>query len=282
MPRLLPADIEFARLHILNFWDSDFFPKSFEFDALWADWTAIKEHLLSRDIAEFPAYRPKLITAPKVGQGYRVVHQLDPLCSIIYTALVHHVATAIEAARPPVIERIACAYRVQIESGRGNFFQNETGYTGFIERCRELAAQNSWVLVTDISDFYNQIYLHRLQNNIATAAPDLGEWSTAIEDYLITLNGGHPRAYQLGQRPVLLWLKHRSWTSINSYLHTAILTRGTSTTFVYIRIRKSNSASYCKILPFIYMTIIDSHSRATKQSCSQAAISCRSTWTTPL
>src|SRR5262249_55675289 len=132
--------------------------------------------------------RPRLMTAPKPGAGYRVVHQLDPLASLIYTAMAVKVAPALEAARAAVDEHIACAYRVMIDVPRGRFFGDSTGYDGFIARCTELARSHAFVLVTDISDFYNQIYLHRLQNVIATADPSLAEFGSAVEDYLLALN----------------------------------------------------------------------------------------------
>lgn len=54
------------------------------------------------------------------------------------------------------------------------------------------------MLVTDRSDFYNQIYLHRLQNNIAHAHNELGGPANPIEDYLVALNAGVSKGIPVG------------------------------------------------------------------------------------
>lgn len=122
MTRLDEPSLRFAKEHICNYYDSDFFPKPFEFDALWASWDSVVAFLTARDVEELPAPRPRLAAAPKPGGGFRVVHQLDPLSSLIYTALAYKVAPRLEQARPPIDERVACAYRVRLTDDRGSFF----------------------------------------------------------------------------------------------------------------------------------------------------------------
>lgn len=190
--------IEFARNHVRNFYDSDFLPKPFEFDALWADWPRVVDYLTGREVADLPAPRPRLIAAPKPAGSYRIVHQLDPLSTLIYTALTYRVAPQLEAARMPVGDRVSCAYRVELNHDRGRFFGTATGYESFIERCHQLAGEYPYVLVADIADFYNQIYIHRLQNVIATAAPESGDYANAIEDYLMALNGRVSKGIPVG------------------------------------------------------------------------------------
>jgi len=196
--RLDETSLEFARCHIRNFYDSDFFPKRFEFEALWANWAEVLDFVTSRDTSDLPAPRPRLMAAPKPGAGYRVVHQLDPIASLIYLAMAFKVAPALEAVRAPVDQHIACAYRVAIDAPRGRLFGDSTGYEGFVDRCQALARTNPYVLVTDIADFYNQIYLHRLQNVIATADAALAEFGNAVEDYLLALNARVSKGIPVG------------------------------------------------------------------------------------
>src|SRR5689334_10876050 len=99
----IPAEaLDFARNHLTHFWDSDFFPKAYEFDALWAQWEQVRAYLSSTPIDELEVVLPRIMAAPKPDGGYRIVHQLDPLNAIAYTAMAYHVSAAVEAARPPV------------------------------------------------------------------------------------------------------------------------------------------------------------------------------------
>jgi len=190
--RLSQKSIEFARNHIHYFGDSDFFVIPFEFLALWQNWDEVGNYLLSQEISKkgierFRVKPPMTSVAHKPGGGYRVVHQLDPLDSLLYTALAHEVAEAVERCRPSVEHHIACSYRISI-SQKGNFLAQDTGWDNFTKRCEKLASDYSWVLIADITDFYNQIYVHRLQNNIEQCGSALHDVSNAIEEFLLSLN----------------------------------------------------------------------------------------------
>jgi hypothetical protein len=196
--RLNKASVQFARHHIQRYWDSDFFPKPFEFAALWGYWPEVVAYLTEHDVDDLPAFRPRTEAAPKPSGGYRIVHQLDPLCALIYTALAHEIAPHVESGRAPVEDGIACAYRINISEDRGAFFGQTNGYETFRDRCDALANIHSYVLIADITDFYNQVSLHRLQNNIAHIATDLGPVANAIEDYVMTMNGGTSKGIPVG------------------------------------------------------------------------------------
>ena len=187
MTRLTPDAVDFARNHVQAFWDSDFFPKAFEFYALWQNWGDVRDYLTSTDIADMEVVPPRTIPAPKPGGSYRVVHQLDPVNTLAYTAMAFMVGPAVESARPPVTDEVACSYRIALDAAGGRFWGAANGYSGFVSRSRQLANEFPHVLTTDITDFYNQIYLHRLQNNLVTAgvASDL---ATDIERFLMRLN----------------------------------------------------------------------------------------------
>ena len=45
MTILTEQSLEFAREHIGKYYDSDFFPKAIEFDALWHQWDEVKKDL---------------------------------------------------------------------------------------------------------------------------------------------------------------------------------------------------------------------------------------------
>jgi hypothetical protein len=115
MTFLSSDSLEFAKAHLLAFYDSDFFPKPVEFDALWSRWSDVKKYLLKDPVKNQPVWAPRAFAAPKAGQGYRVVHQLHPLNAITYTALGYMVAEAVEAARSSA--DVACSYRIELLNG---------------------------------------------------------------------------------------------------------------------------------------------------------------------
>lgn len=196
MTILTDQSLEFAREHIHKFYDSDFFPKPVEFEALWHQWEDVKKELLSKNVTKFWITPPRAMTIAKPKAGFRVVHQLEPMEAIIYAALACHVATAVEAARMPLDQHIACSYRFQIADG--SYFSGGSGWANFTTKTEALAAQFSHVLVTDITDFYNQIYIHRLNNAIETAEPSLKPVADDIEAFLSTINSKSSQGVPVG------------------------------------------------------------------------------------
>lgn len=49
---LTKESINFARNHIDSFYDTDFFPKPFEFKAIWFKWEAVVELLISKKLEQ--------------------------------------------------------------------------------------------------------------------------------------------------------------------------------------------------------------------------------------
>lgn len=196
MPFLLEADIEFARNHIERYYDTDFFPKHYALACLWHRWDDVKSLLLSKSARELPLSTPQAMVWPKPKGGYRVVHQLDPLSSVAYTALIHHVAKEVERSRQPRSEHVACSYRISISDG--SFFASGTGYDEFQERTKSLANDFPFVLATDISDFYNQIYLHRIRNAISTSGDRMDAKAEEIERLLMKWTSSNSQGIPVG------------------------------------------------------------------------------------
>ena len=108
MSRLSRKSLEFAKNHIIKFYDSDFYPKPFEFEALWANWEEVIAHLTCNEVSSYPIEQPRTFTSIKPNGSFRVVHQLDPINTLIYTALSYEISEGIENARVAVEENIAC------------------------------------------------------------------------------------------------------------------------------------------------------------------------------
>lgn len=188
--------LEFAKKHIEKFYDSDFFPKTFEFDAIWHCWDDVKRDLLSKNVKKLSITNPRIQTSKKPKGGFRVVHQLEPLDTLIYTALVYSVAEKIEVARVPSESKVACSYRIQ--ANNGSFFSNNNGFLNFSSQSSDLANKYGYVLATDITDFYNQIYLHRLNNALEFADQNLKNLSDDIEHFLSKLNNKSSQGIPVG------------------------------------------------------------------------------------
>lgn len=186
MTILTDESLEFAKAHIRRFYDSDFYPKPFEFEAIWHSWTDARRFLTSVNIHKMSVMPARTEVWPKHHGGYRVVHQLDPVDALVYTALVYQIAQPVEQARHAAQERVACAYRINLDGS--SFFGQGNGFDAFRERSIELAEQFGYVLLVDISDFYNQIYLHRVNNAIEHADGRLKGLADDIEWFLGRLN----------------------------------------------------------------------------------------------
>jgi len=85
--------------------------------------------------------------------------QLDPVDTILYTAMLYESADLIESKRVAKDLRVACSYRVTMDS-HGRFFAGEdTGWTDFTAHSEELANdwEHSYVALADISDLFANI-----------------------------------------------------------------------------------------------------------------------------
>ena len=196
MAILSEESLDFAKAHIEKYYDSDFFPKAFEFEALWHNWPQVKHELRSKNISKLLVSNPYNSTIQKARGGFRVVHQLDPMEAVAYTAMAYEIGGSIEAKRAPAADRIACSYRIKIANG--SFFDGGSGWADFKDKSQELADENEYAAITDISDFYNQIYLHRLQNAIEAADISHKSLASDIEDFLLALNNKASQGVPVG------------------------------------------------------------------------------------
>jgi hypothetical protein len=197
MTRLNDAALDFAKAHIEHFFDSDFFPKPSVYDVIFSDWGAIKASLTKDEVLQLPTQQPRAMPGPKKQGGYRIVHQLEPLDAIKYTALVRMLAEHVEKKRPSMSQGVAYSYRI-VPDAKGGFFTSGSGYPEFLDRCKELAASKAFVLSTDIADFYNSVYTHRLNNNISFGDPGLEALAKELEVLLTKFNAQASRGIPIG------------------------------------------------------------------------------------
>lgn len=207
MFRLKESSVEWALKHVTHFYASDFFPREFEFEAMAHEWADIKAYILGFDLHEYVPNTPLVSLALKPNGTFRVVHQLDPIDSIIYTALVYEVAAKIEQYRIPRDEKIVWSYRIR-PSVKGSFFNREEDtWRDYMRQTRHLATQfrDGFVVTCDLVDFYDQIYTHRIQNLIVEACgPSFEGQGKAMEKFLLGLNTLTSRGVPVGPAPSII------------------------------------------------------------------------------
>jgi hypothetical protein len=113
--------------------------------------------------------------------------------------------------------RTACSYRVQLDPN-GSFFPPKSGWPDFHQRSEELAnsGEYSHVLVADIADFYNQVYVHRVENALEVANV-VRERARDIERFLLLLNAKQSRGLPVGPIPSIL-LAEAALNDVDSFL----------------------------------------------------------------
>jgi hypothetical protein len=180
--RLSDASIEWALRHVVSRGDTDIFPLPFEYSAITEDWDAVKP-LLLQDLDAWAVRPHRKALTPKHSLGLRPATQLDPLDTLVYTALVWEIGEEFESVRVPKDEGRVFSYRF-LPDAEGQLYDPDTNYESFRLRSLDLAkgAKSSFVVMTDIADFFPRIYSHPMENAMraASARPDHARVLTKI------------------------------------------------------------------------------------------------------
>ncbi len=190
--------LDWALTHVKQFGDTDFFPVPFEYDAIKHHWTAVRDYLAAIDISSHRPQSPLRFLVPKPSGSFRIATQLDPLDTLLYTAVIYEAASAVESMRIPADRQIACSYRIEPDS-KGSLFKRELGWPDYHARSVSLAESGdySFVVVADITDFYNQASQHRIENalEMASVSP---ERAKNTEQFLNLLTAKQSRGVPVG------------------------------------------------------------------------------------
>ncbi|ODS38844.1 hypothetical protein BEH94_03305 [Candidatus Altiarchaeales archaeon WOR_SM1_SCG] len=176
MLRLNEHSLDWALQHALKYGDTDVFPFPFEYYAIAHDWDNIKSFLLKQDIHTWVVRPNRVLLSPKSKYGFRVVTQIDPLDFLVYSSIIKDIASDIESRRIHPSKNIVFSYRYQ-PNDQGQLFNPSINYGTFESQCNNIIStekQYQYIAITDITDFYPKIYLHRLENalNSATSQTD--------------------------------------------------------------------------------------------------------------
>ncbi len=168
------AALDFALTHVIAKGDTDILPPAHEYRAVLAQWDSVRSDLAGRDLDTWHVRPARRCLSPKRGLAFRVATQLDPLDTLLITAVVYEIGQELEARRVPVDDAIVHSYRFGPTSA-GQLYLPAWSFESFRERSlSEARARGGVVLMTDISDFFQRIYFHPLENalSVATASRD--------------------------------------------------------------------------------------------------------------
>lgn len=209
--------LDWALTHVMKFGDTDIFPVPFEFECIKAQWNSLRSWLQTADLSEFHTSGARRMLVPKPSGGFRVATQLNPVDALIYAALAYESATQIESSRIPENRKIACSYRVQM-SPDGRLFSRESGWPDFQAKSEEHAksGQFTHVLIADISDFYSQIYSHRVESALVSANIP-AKRAENLENFLLSLTARQSRGVPVGPSTSIL-LAEAVLTDVDNFL----------------------------------------------------------------
>jgi len=198
MDHLKQESIDWAITHIRRFGDTDIFPIPFEYEAIKHSWPALKKAISEIDIAEYEGRPFRRMLVPKQNGGYRVAIQLDPIDTIIYTALAYEASELVEESRIPIDQKIACSYRIEL-GAKGELFRKNNGWDDFHSKSQDLARSGKFeiVVTADIADFFNHIGHHRVRNSLEHAGVD-NIRAKNIENLLMNFTRGQSQGIPIG------------------------------------------------------------------------------------
>lgn len=184
MVKLDKKSLDWAKYHILRQGDSDIFPRPFELDAIIAKWNTVTDYLLEEEIESYRWSGSRRLIIPKERHSFRVATQFDPLDSIVIAAIIHQYGSKIEEKRIPIEENKVFSYRFS-PSSDGLLYNKSMDWYSFWSRSLEKAQSFEVIAITDITDFYNQIYHHTIQQRLNKT-----EIPTEITNLIMSLIAG--------------------------------------------------------------------------------------------
>jgi Reverse transcriptase (RNA-dependent DNA polymerase) len=155
--------------NVVNFGDTDIFPFPFE-NYIMRDRKARFSELLETAFTEFgntfieQAPSHINILAPIGMTGFRSATQLDPFWNAFLLGITLSISRQIERARIELRRESVYSYRVADTFDGGAIFRSDVTWRDFMARSAALAKEKSYVVVCDISDCYQRVPHHRLEN----------------------------------------------------------------------------------------------------------------------
>jgi hypothetical protein len=212
------ASVRRAINHLGVFGDTDLFPRLPEMRCFLERPGTIAKDCPSLNLGQYKPVGVVETLTPKSWLGFRIAHQLTASDNVIYLAALLDCAPNLEAARLARDDNEAFAYRFE-EGESLRIFEPGRGYHQWLAYLSEFAgaenpfAEDRPAIITDISDFYQRIYFHRIENVLQDAGCPGGQ-SELIKKIIKTTRARQSMDYQLGARPHVYWPNAYSTTQM--------------------------------------------------------------------
>lgn len=160
--------------HLASFGDTDLFPRLPEMRCFIERPGTIAKDCAQINIGQYTPVGAVETLTPKSWLGFRIAHQLTASDSVIYLAALLDCAPNLEASRVSKDANEAFAYRF-VEGESVRIFEAGRGYHQWLAHLTEFGspdnpfAEDRPAIATDISDFYQRIYFHRIENVLQDA-----------------------------------------------------------------------------------------------------------------
>ena len=180
--------------------DTDIFPYPIE-NALFYDMPDKVKNLLEDIDSNFDKWLSSypvdtIKTCIPVGYtGFRWATLIDPVWNAYLLSEVLKISDKIEAARIPIEKKTIFSYRVNFDDSTGKIFDSSINWRLFYDTAIDNANNFAYVVRFDISDFYNRIYHHRLENALQRTNADreiIKRIMSIIQDISINVSYGLP------------------------------------------------------------------------------------------
>jgi hypothetical protein len=175
--------------------DNDLFTRPFEFEVFRRNWSQLAVELLDLRVDCYRWSEPRKLLLPKDRVSFRRACQLDPLDSLVLTALVKLVGARIEARRQPR----DVVFSSRFGEAGDSLYDSNFGWEQFwgASKMRAEREDITFVARTDVTDFYNQIRQGEILEQLAIAGlPD--RLCQAFAGFLKAFGGGLGRGVPIG------------------------------------------------------------------------------------
>ena len=159
------ASLDWALAHLQKYSDTDKFPVPFEIDVIARMWTSsIRAQLSNIDLTQHRWNGERKMLVPKDSVSFRNAAQLDPIDTLLLAGIMYEVGSLIEQKRSPPADKRVFSYRFA-PAGEGTMYAPDQ-WDQFWEISIQRAKTRPIVLMVDITDFYNQISHHSIENQL--------------------------------------------------------------------------------------------------------------------